>query len=142
MNVSIRAMAERDYEGALRLWQATPGIGLNESDGFEAIARFLFRNPGLSAVALRPDGTLVGTVLGGHDGRRGYLHHLAVLAEERGRGIARALIEHALSRLTELGIHKCNVFLFADNAEGRAFWEHNGWSVRRDLEVVQKRLTR
>ena len=140
MQAEIRTMSLRDYPEVRALWERSPGIGLNESDAREAVAAFLERNRDLSVVAVA-EGTLVGAVLCGHDGRRGYLHHLAVAESHRGRGIARALLARCVRGLAELGIAKCNVFLFADNAEGAAFWQHNGWTPRRDLRVFQRPLS-
>jgi putative acetyltransferase len=139
MTRTIRSMTIADFEAVLRLWQATEGVGLNESDEREAIASFLARNCGLSRVAL--DGSdIVGAVLCGHDGRRGYLHHLAVARTHRQLGLGKALVEACLAALSQLGIPKCNLFLFADNTAGEAFWRHNGWARRPDLLVMQKPL--
>ena len=124
----------------LALWRSCEGIGLSESDTREAIAAYLARNPGLSLVTTDTDGVIVGAVLGGHDGRRGYLHHLAVVPAHRGRGLGRTLVDETLARLCRLGIQKCNIFLYADNAAGRAFWRRAGWSAREDLVIVQKKL--
>ncbi len=90
-----------DYEEAIALWQRTEGVTLRSADSSEAVLRYLKRNPGSSFVAREHD-TLVAAVLGGHDGRRGYLHHLAVAPTHRGRGIGRALAERVL---TALGTH-------------------------------------
>jgi GNAT superfamily N-acetyltransferase len=137
MSHTIRTMTIADYEAVLRLWQATEGVGLNESDEREPMAAYLKRNPDLSQVAL-DGGKIVGAVLCGHDGRRGYLHHLAVARTHRKRGLGRALVDACLAGLAKLGIPKCNIFLFADNAEGEAFWKHNGWAKRTDLQMMQK----
>jgi putative acetyltransferase len=134
----LRDFALTDYDTVLALWRSCEGIGLSESDTREAIAAYLVRNPGLSLVATEADGVIVGAVLGGHDGRRGYLHHLAVVPAHRGQGLGRRLVEESLARLRQLGIEKCNIFLYADNAAGRAFWLREGWSSREDLVVVQK----
>jgi len=128
-----------DYETVFELWGQTEGVGLNESDEHDAIASFLNRNPGLSRVALDGD-QIVGALLCGHDGRRGYLHHLAVAQTHRKRGLGRALVNACLADLAHLGISKCNLFLFADNSEGETFWKHNGWLKRTDLQVMQKPL--
>ena len=139
MNHAIRAMTIADYDAVLRLWQDTEGVGLNESDARENTASFLARNPGLSRVAAL--GTeMVGAVLCGHDGRRGYLHHLAVAQPHRRQGLGRRLVDACLADLKRHGILKCNIFLFADNAAGEAFWIHHGWSRRPDLQVMQKSL--
>lgn len=127
-----------DYAAVRALWEQSEGVGLNESDTPEAIALFLQRNPGLSLVARTADGALIGAVLCGHDGRRGYLHHLAVSRPHRGRGLGRRLVAECLARLRAQGIPKCNIFLYADNAAGRAFWLHEGWSPREDLVVLQR----
>jgi putative acetyltransferase len=139
MSRTVRPMTIADFEAVLRLWQETEGVGLNESDEREPIASFLARNSGLSRVAL--NGTnIVGAVLCGHDGRRGYLHHLAVAKTHRKQGLGKALVEACLADLAQLGIPKCNIFLFANNAEGEAFWKHNGWAKRCDLQVMQKTI--
>jgi putative acetyltransferase len=139
MNTELRPMTPADYEAVLQLWQATEGVGLNESDTRERIALFLNRNPGLSRVAVG-DTQILGAVLCGHDGRRGYLHHLAVARSHRKQGLGRALVEACLADLAREDIVKCNLFLFADNQAGEAFCKHHGWAVRTDLLVVQKTL--
>ncbi len=126
-----------DFDEVLALWQATPGVGLSDVDSRACIAAYLARNPGLSFVA-RAEGRLVGAVLCGTDGRRGYLHHLAVHSEFRRQGIGQALVERCLARLKAQGINKCHLFVFAANADGRAFWEHSGWKQRTDLEIMSK----
>ncbi len=130
----IRSMTIADYEAVLQLWRQTEGVGLNESDTRDRVGAFLERNPGLSRVVLR-GGQIVGAVLCGHDGRRGYLHHLAVAAAHRKLGLGKALVEACLADLAQRDISKCNIFLFADNADGEAFWKHNGWAKRPDLQV-------
>lgn len=140
MNYTVREMTMDDYEEAVSLWEKTDGIGLNVSDSREAVAAYLDRNPGLSFV-VHVDDILVGAVLCGHDGRRGYLHHLAVSERFRNKGIGHALIEACLSGLTELGIWKCNIFIYADNDAGKTFWRQRGWFSRNDLDVMQKLLT-
>lgn len=137
METRIRAMVPGDHPAVLALWLRTPGVGLSDSDGYEGVAAFLGRNPGMSAVA-HAGSELVGAVLCGHDGRRGYLHHLAVPPEHRRRGVARGLLERCLAELAQRGIPKCNIFLFDDNEAGAAFWLHNGWISRDDLRVLQR----
>ena len=141
MRYTLRKMTPSDYEPVIALWRAIPGIGLDDdSDSREGIARYLKRNRGLSFVALA-QGTVVGAVLSGHDGRRGYLHHLAVAPTHRNLGIGRALLRRCLQALGRNGIPKCNIFLYRSNAKGRAFWKHNGWDLREDLSVLQKKTS-
>lgn len=138
--LQFRTLCESDYDDAVALWRATPGIGLGESDERAPYVAFLARNPGLS-LCVWSSGSLVATVLCGHDGRRGYLHHLVVRPGHRNRGIGRTLVERCLRSLGDLGIPKCNIFLFSDNESGRAFWRRVRFAPRTDLLTMQ-RLTR
>ena len=140
MDVTVSAMTTSDLQAVLGLWAQTEGVGLNESDTPEQLRAFLDRNPGLSLVA-RDGQQLVGAVLCGHDGRRGYLNHLAVLAEYRGHGLGRRMVETCLVALEVLGILKCNIFLYADNIPGQQFWNRCGWTERSDLRVLQRKTS-
>ena len=131
IDYSIRQMTMDDYDEMYQLWEKTPGLIVEESDGREDIAIYLKRNSGLCFVAVS-DGRIVGTVLCGHEGRRGIMRHLAVKQEFRGRGIARALIDACLEGLAQEGIKKCNTFVLDKNKEGRRFWEHMGWYILDD----------
>ncbi len=123
-----------DYEAALHLWQETPGLALSEADSAADIGQFLSRNDGLSFVA--EAGTeLIGTCLCGHDGRRGFIYHLAVRHDCRCQGIGRALAERCLAQLKAAGIAKCHLFVLADNRQGLAFWEHIGFQGRADISI-------
>jgi putative acetyltransferase len=133
----LRTFRVADYEPVFALWKQTEGIGLNESDSRAAVGSYLRRNLGLSLVATA-GGRIVGAVLCGHDGRRGYLHHLAVARRWRRGGIGRRLVSACLDRLRTEGIPKCNLFLFASNRAGKAFWRRLGWNVRGDLRLVQR----
>jgi N-acetylglutamate synthase len=137
---SIESMTLADFDDAIRLWQETEGVGLTESDSRSATARYLERNPGLSLVA-RHGKEIVATALCGHDGRRGYLYHLAVARPHRKNGLGKQLVELCLARLAELGILRCNVLVFTDNAEGGAFWQNRGWEKRTNVQLWQKSLS-
>ena len=126
-----------DYDDAMALWRQTEGLALRGADSREAVLHYLKRNPGTSFVA-RERRTLLGAVLGGHDGRRGYLHHLAVAPSHRRRGVGRALAEHVLKALGTQGIHKCHLMVRADNTEALAFWAHLGWDQRADLVLMSR----
>ena len=131
--LTIRLMTIEDYDGVYTLWRNTPGMGLNTTDDSrEGIERYLRRNPTTSFVALWED-AFVGVILAGHDGRRGYIYHTAVLPAFRGRGIARQLVEQAMAALEREGIHKAALVVFARNALGNGFWESIGFSTREDL---------
>lgn len=134
MDFEIGAMTIQDYGDVFALWENSEGVGLSDSDSREGIADFLEANPGLSLVA-RIDGRLVGAVLCGQDGRRGYIHHLAVSPSHRHRGIGGALVRRFLQELRAQGIAKCHLFVFQTNNEAAAFWESNGWVPRTELKT-------
>jgi len=136
---TVRCFCIEDYDAVLALWRRAEGVGLNESDTRRAIAAFLRRNRRFSFVAEK-GGRIVGAILCGHDGRRGYLHHLAVAKRYRKRGLGRQLVTACLAKLRRAGIQKCNIFIFAHNAAGMKFWARTGWKLRTELRVMQIRL--
>ena len=138
MSLPILPMTENDLEAVLALWSETEGVGLNESDTLEHLRAYLDRNPGLSLV-VRDGEQIIGAVLCGHDGRRGYLNHLAVRSEYRKRGLGSQMVETCLASLKNIGILRCNIFLFAGNELGDQFWKRHGWSQRSDLQVMQRK---
>lgn len=134
--MAIREMTISDYGQMAALWRATPGVRLVTADSEECIAAFLARNPGMSHV-WDDRGAVVGTCMCGHDGRRGYIYHVAVKQEYRGRGIGTALVEAAITGLHRDGIDKCHVFVLADNELGNAFWSRD-WTKRMDITLYSK----
>jgi ribosomal protein S18 acetylase RimI-like enzyme len=134
MQVLVRPFESADYPAARALWESTAGVGLSGADDPAAIAAFLARNPGLSLVALL-GGQLVGTVLCGHDGRRGLIHHLVTAETRRRRGIARRLLQGALQGLRDADIGKCHVLVFRSNDDGVAFWRGIGAEERVELSL-------
>lgn len=126
-------MTIADHEEVVALWTSTEGMG--EAETRDELARFLDRNEGFSVVA-RADDALVGAVLCGHDGRRGYLYHLAVALSHRQKGVGRELAETCLSRLASIGIPRCSIHIYADNDDGEVFWRRIGWRLRTDLKVM------
>lgn len=133
----IREMTIQDYDAVIALWQSADGVGLSDADSREAIGRYLARNPGLSFTAWDGD-LLVGAVLCGHDGRRGYVHHLAVRPSHRRKGIGKALATRCLGALAAEGIDKCHLFVFVVNADAIAFWKRVGWTQRVDLDLMSR----
>lgn len=137
MSYVIKPMTIKDFDEVTALWRATEGVGLSESDSHENTVIYLKHNRGLSQVARLENGKLVGAMLCGHDGRRGYLHHLAVAKDFRGQGIGTQIVLRCLEKLNRLGIVKCNIFVYANNAGGKAFWKHLGWEIRNELRMMQ-----
>jgi len=138
--VTIREMTVSDYDGVYGLWVKTPGMGLNQADDCrEGIEKYLKRNPTTCFVA-ECDGTIVGAILAGHDGRRGYLYHTAVLPDYRNQGVAKKLVERAMSALDAEGIHKVALVAFRENEIGNGFWESIGFYQRKDLVYRNKNI--
>lgn len=136
----IRLMTIADYESVYELWLNTPGMGLNTTDDSrESIEKYLRRNPTTCFVA-ECDGLVAGVIMAGHDGRRGYIHHTAVLPALRHAGIGRELVNHAMAALEAEGIHKVALVAFRKNGIGNAFWEKMGFSERADLVYRNKSI--
>jgi len=135
--VEVRTLDIEDYDLVINLWKSTEGIGLSDADSKDNIKGFLQRNPGLSLVAIKGC-ELVGAILCGHDGRRGYLHHLAVRKDLRLNGLGKELVKNCLQRLKEAGIDKCHIFVFRENEQGIGFWTKNGWQTRLDLHIMSR----
>jgi len=139
MNPTIVSFDISAYDGALALWRRCEGVGLSDADSKEYVQAYLQRNPEMSFVA-KAGGETVGVILGGHDGRRGYIHHLAVDSSWRRQGIARQLVEKCLGALKASGIQKTHIFIFNNNASGIAFWESVGWTYRTDISVISRTI--
>ena len=101
-------------------------------DSREGIARFLKRNPTTSVVAVK-DGRIVGSILCGHDGRRGCFYHVCVDEEYRRHGIGKAMVVRAMEALKQEEINKVCLIAFTKNDIGNAFWNTIGWTKRLDL---------
>jgi putative acetyltransferase len=128
-------MTVEDYPDVIALWRSSEGLGLSDADEPGAIAAYLKRNPGLSLVATAGD-EVVGAVLCGHDGRRGYLHHLAIARSHRGEGTGREIVSRCLNSLAAEGIRRCHIFVRAENESGQGFWRSVDWWPRPDLLVM------
>lgn len=135
MGALIQEMTIQDYDEVRALWQESEGLLLSEVDSKSIILHFLERNPGLSYVAY-DNGQLVGAVLCGHDGRRGYIDQLAVRKSHRRQGIGKALVARCLYNLMRIGIHKWHLFVLEDNRDAIAFWKKLGWAERVELVTM------
>lgn len=139
--MKIRKIKKSDWKKILALWQNVPGMGLNNiDDSKDGIIRFLKRNPKTCFIA-EENGTAAGTIFAGHDGRRRYIYHTAVLPEFRRRGIATALLARSVDALKKQGIAKAALVVFSDNEAGNAFWEKQGFTKRSDLVYRNKVIT-
>ncbi|MCA9270857.1 MAG: GNAT family N-acetyltransferase [Planctomycetales bacterium] len=135
LDVSLRPMVVDDYDAVVALWRGTDGLGGVETH--EALTRYLARNPGFSQVAVCGE-RVVGAILCGHDGRRGYIYRLTVAHDVRRRGLGRRLVDACLEKLREECIDHVTLFILKDNAAAAMFWTELGWVERVDLRTFAK----
>ncbi len=139
--MKIRVMNISDYEQVYQLWLSCAGMGLNNlDDSKEGIERFLNRNPETCFVA-ETEQTIIGVIIAGNDGRRGYIYHTAVNPDYRHQGIATKLVDEAMRALKALGINKTALVVFSKNTDGNVFWEKCGFASREDLIYRNKTIT-
>ena len=141
--MNIRIMNIADYNAVYQLWMSCAGMGLNNlDDSQKGIERFLERNPDTCFVAEDEDNKkIIGVIMAGNDGRRGYIYHTAVDPQYRNQGIATLLVENVLSALERQGINKVALVVFEKNTSGNAFWERLGFTKRDDLIYRNKTIT-
>lgn len=130
--MEIRIMQPADYSEAMDLWNGAAGVGISPDDSEEYIKNYLARNPFTSFVAV-DDNKIVGAIMAGHDGYRGFIHHTAVSEKYRNRGIGKKLVDRALSAIKSEGVNKVVLVVYEDNGNGNSFWEKMGFTTRPDL---------
>ena len=130
----IREMTIDDYDEVYEMWQITTKRALSKADERDQMERYLKHTTGMSQVAV-VDGKIVGTVLAGHDGRRGIIHHMAVLPEFRRKKIGHALAQTAIQKIREQSIDKTHIFCYQNNETGQSFWRDFGFEKREDVFV-------
>lgn len=140
MGYAIRPLSAPDLPACILFWRETEGLVIRkDSDSQESIERFLIRNPGMSFVAEEQD-EIVGAVLCGHDGRRGYVYHLAVRPDRRRARCATALVDAVWQALKAEGITRCHAYVRARNLTAMQFWDQYDAELRRDIDVVSFKL--
>ena len=138
--INIRVMTIDDYDEVYQLWINTPGMGLNSrDDSKEGIEKYIKRNPTTCFVA-ETESKIVGVIMAGHDGRRGYIYHTAVSSDYRNQGIGKRLVNSALSALDQEGINKAALVVFERNEIGNEFWSYIGFTERDDLIYRNKNI--
>lgn len=131
--MDIRLMTIEDYDAIYQLWTNTTGVGMRSiDDSLNGITKLLKRNPNTSYVVLI-ENELVGAILCGHDGRRGYIYHTAVRSDYRKKGIGKALVDATLNALKKEQINKASLVVFNTNDLGNTFWQSMGFDQRNDL---------
>lgn len=138
--MKIRVMKPSDYSEAMSLWSGATGVGISPDDSEENIKLYLERNPNTSFVAVE-QGKIIGAIMAGHDGYRGFIHHTAVLEQYRNCGIGNKLVKNALSAIKAEGINKVVLVVFKDNDLGNSFWEKMGFTTREDLIYRNLRIS-
>ena len=137
----VKVLTINEYDALFTMWKSTPNMGLRSlDDSREGISRFLERNPGTNFAAYE-DGRLVGAILSGHDGRRGYIYHTVVLPGYRGRGIGSSLVEAAIAALQKEGITRVCLNVMETNELGKRFWLDRGWEKKEFLGFYSKAVT-
>lgn len=135
-------MTIADYDEVYALWKKIKGFGLRSiDDSREGVERFLKRNPTSSVVA-EEDGKIVGSILCGHDGRRGCFYHVCVDRDYRRRGIGKNMVVFAMEALRKEKINKVSLIAFTKNDVGNAFWNTIGWTQRQDLNYYDFTLNK
>lgn len=138
--IVLRAMTIEDYEAVFEVWKSISGFGIRSiDDSKEGIRRFLTRNPGLSVVAEK-DGGIVGSILCGHDGRRGCLYHVCVKKEYRMLGVGQRMVDFCKAALKQEGINRINLIAFTSNEIGNKFWQRLRWNYRTDCNYYEENL--
>jgi ribosomal protein S18 acetylase RimI-like enzyme len=123
-----------DYDAVMHFWEnIEKGMHIGPSDAPAEIQKKIQRDPDLFLVA-ESNNEIIGTVIGGFDGRRGLIYHLAVAASLRGQGIGSRLMSEVEARLRARGCLKCYLVVLRDNAEAMRFYEDIGWQwMEQDL---------
>lgn len=138
--MKIKTMSISDYADVYSLWLSCKGMGLNSLDDSRVgIEKFLIRNPDTCFVA-EIDNKIVGSILAGNDGRRGYIYHTAVSPQYQKHGIGSTLVDTDIDSLKKLGINKIALVVFDKNENGNAFWEKQGFTERNDLIYRNKTI--
>ena len=131
----IREMTIDDYDEVYEMWQITTKRALSKADEKDQMERYLKHNAGMSQVAV-VDGKIVGTVLAGHDGRRGFIHHMAVLPEFRRKKIGHALAQTAIPKKSvNKASTKLTFSVIRTTKQVKSFWRDFGFEKREDVFV-------
>lgn len=126
MKINVVEMNLNIYKELIDFWKNSGGLWLSDDDNYDNLKIYLERNPELNFVVIHEE-KIIATIKSSHDGRRGYIHHLAVKEEYRKKGIAKELIKICLKNLKKQGIKKVRVFVLDANKSAIEFWKHIGF---------------
>lgn len=129
----------KHYAEVVQIWENTVGLGPNDTE--ESLKKYLEINKGMSFICVdRNTGKIVGAVLGGNDGRHGYIYHLAVKNEYRNNNIGNSLINHSTEAIKRSGIIRCIIAIRKENQSGCDFWKKIGWKNMEQLNMYSIEL--
>ena len=139
MSTEIRRMEVSDIPASIELWKNMKGLAIRGSDNIRDLSDHVNMNRRHNFVAISGD-QLIGTVLGGFDGRRGYIYHLAVHEGFRKQNIGKELMERCFQSFKEINVLKCHMMVLKDNLEAQEFYARIGCELRNELLVFSKTL--
>ena len=122
------------YEEIVMLWRKA-GISVGSSDTREELERVLQRNPNLFLIG-KLDNIVIGVVIGGFDGRRGYVHHLAIDPDYQKKGYGKMIMDELIEKFRKIGVHKIHLFIEKYNKNAIEFYRNLGWDIRDDLIMM------
>ena len=132
--MNIEKFSMKNYEEVIKLWRKTR-ISVGSTDTKEELKKMLKRNPQLFLIG-KIDEKLISVVMGGFDGRRGYVHHLAVDPDYQKKGYGKLMMDELMKKFRELGVHKVHLFIEKWNKEVVEFYYNLGWDIRDDLIMM------
>lgn len=129
MDYVIAEMTLERYDELIEFWHGMGGIYHSDDDKYDNLKIYLERNPGTNFIVLDND-QIIATIKCSHDGRKGYIHRVAVDPRYRKKGIARELVYRCLELLQEKGIKQVRLFVLDSNTEALRFWKYIGFEER------------
>ncbi len=130
----IEKFSMKFYEEVIEVWRKS-GIRVGSTDTKEELKRIVRRSPQLFLVG-KIDEKIIGVVIGGFDGRRGYVHHLAVNPDYQKKGYGKLILGELMNKFLELKVHKVHLFIEKYNKEVIEFYRNLGWEIRDDLIMM------
>ena len=134
IKMKIEKFSIEQYDEIIEIWRKA-GLSIGSSDTKEQVNRMLQRNPNLFLIG-KVDEIIAGVVMGGFDGRRGYVHHLAVDPKYQKKGFGRLMMKELMKRFGEMGVHKVHLFIEKYNKEVINFYQRLNWEIRDDLIMM------
>lgn len=132
--MKIEKFSMKLYDEVVQLWKKA-GISVGSSDLKEEIEKMLERNPNLFLIGKIKE-KIIAVVMGGFDGRRGYVHHLAVDPIHQKKGYGKIMMHDLISDFRRIGVHKIHLFIERQNQAVVDFYSNLGWQMRDDLIMM------